>query len=170
VYNILDQLKKLSLFSVAAYFLMFALCAKGVYYYASDHPAKEELLSIDGRVKDINLGGQGNATRLEIKSHYGTHLYSSYYGIVWPGMELIRTGDEVDVLAERNKLNRNEFIDGKRYYIWQLIHKGHIIIEYYDILELVRDKDAAVNRYINYWLVISFVIFVIAHLRKILQS
>ncbi|NOR65059.1 MAG: hypothetical protein GQ468_03480, partial [Candidatus Scalindua sp.] len=102
---------------------MFAVCAKGVSFYANQHPLKEELLSVHGTIKDVRLGGLGKATSLQIKSEHGTHRYSSYYGKVWQGMERIQSGDRVDLLAERNRLNKNEFIAGKRYYIWELIHR-----------------------------------------------
>ena len=108
---------------------MFAICTKGVHFYASRHPPKEKLLSIHGIIRDVRLGGQGKATTLQIESEYGTHRYSSYYGMVWPGMERIQSGDRVDLLVERNRLNKSEFIDGKRYYIWELKHKDQIIIE-----------------------------------------
>ena len=77
---ITKRLKKLTLVSVAAYVFMFAVCAKGVYFYANQHPLKEELRSVHGIIKDVRLGGQGKATSLQIKSEHGTHRYSSYYG------------------------------------------------------------------------------------------
>ncbi len=165
---ITKRLKKLTLVSVAAYAFMFAVCAKGVYYYESQHPLKEELLSVHGIVKNVRLGGQGKATSLQIKSEYGTHRFSSYYGKVWPGMERIQRGDRVDLLAERNRLNKNEFIAGKRYYAWELIHRNQIIINYEDVLNLVQGKEAIINKYINFWLAISFILLVIVYSYKII--
>ena len=165
------HLKKITLVSVAAYVFMFAVCAKGVYFYESQHPLREKLLSVDGIVGDVHLGGHGKATRLQIESEYGTHRYSSYYGKVWPGMEHIQPGDRVDLLAERNRLNKNELIDGKRYYIWELIHRHQIIINYEDVREMVQGKEATANRYINLWLAISFIFLLITYLHKtILRS
>jgi hypothetical protein len=137
-----------------------------VHFYASQHPSKDELILVDGIVKNIQLGGRGTVTRLEIESDNKTHLYSSYYGKVWPGLQRIKPGDEVYVLAERNKLKKNEFIDGKSYYIWELIHQGQTIIKYEDILILVNSKEAVVNQYINYWLAISSIFLIFAFLRR----
>ena len=165
---ITKRLKKLTLVSVAVYVFMFAVCAKGVYFYANQHPLKEELLSVQGIIKDVRLGGHGKATSLKIKSEYGTHRYSSYYGKVWQGMERIQPGDRVDLLAERNRLNKNEFIAGKRYYIWELIHRNQIIINYEDVREMIQGKEAIVNRYINLWLATSFIFLVVVYLHKII--
>ncbi len=73
---ITKRLKKLTLVSVAAYVFMFAVCAKGVYFYANQHPLKEELRSIHGIIKDVRLGGQG--------------------------MGRIQSGDRIELLAERS--------------------------------------------------------------------
>ena len=146
---------------------MFAVCAKGVYFYEILHPIKEELLSVHGIVKDVRLGGQGNATTFQVESKYGTYHYSSYYGKVWPGMERILPGDRVDLLAERNKLSKNELITGKRYYIWELMHEHETIVDYEDVRRMVLGKEAIINRYINLWLAISFVFLLIAYIRKI---
>ena len=162
------RLKKLSLVSLAAYVFIFAVCAKIVYFYASQYPLKEELLSVHGIIKDVQLGGQGKATILQIKSEYGTHRYWSYYGKVWPGMERIQSGDRVDLLAERNRLNKNEFIEGKRFYIWELAHQNQIIINYEDIREMVQGNEAIVNRYINLWLATNFVFLAVVYLNKII--
>ncbi len=149
---------------------MFAVCAKGVYLYESQHPLKEELLSVQGIIRDVHLGGKGKATALHIESKHGTHRYSSYYGKVWPGMELIEAGDQVNVLVERNKLNRNELIAGKEFYIWELTHQHHLIIRYEDVRDMVQGKEATVNRYINLWLVVSFIFLIIAYVRKVVQK
>ncbi len=161
------HLKKFTLVSVAAYIFMLSVCAKGVYFCVSQHPLKEELLSVQGIIREVYLGGHGKATTLQIESEYGTHRYSSYYGKVWPGMERIQPGDRVDLLAERNRLNKNEFINGKRYYIWELIHRHQIIINYEDVRDMVQGKEATVNRYINLWLVTSFIFLIVAYIRKI---
>ncbi len=96
------------------------------------------------------------------------HSYSSYYGKVWPGMELIQHGDLIDLLAERNRLNKNEFIQGKSFYIWELIHRNQKIISYEDVLELVQGKEAIINKYINLWLATSFVFLAVVYLNKII--
>lgn len=82
-------------------------------------------------------------------------------------MERIQPGDRVDLLAERNRLNKNEFISGKRYYIWELIHRQQIIIDYEDIREMVQGKEATANRYINLWLATSFIFLLVVYLRKL---
>lgn len=160
--------KKLTLASAAAYVFILAICVKGVFLYENKHPLKEELLSIHGTVKDVRLGGQGNATTLHVESVHGTNRYSSFYGIVWPGMERIQLGDPIDLLAERNKLNKNELITGKRYYIWELIYGQEIIISYEDVRKLVLGKESTINRYIDLWMAISLVFLLIAYTRKIL--
>jgi len=150
--------------------LIFALCVQGVDYYASYHPSKNQLIEVQGIVKEVKLGRHGRATRLKIKSHFGTHRYSSYYGIVWPGMELIRTGNQIKVLAERNNLNRGDFITGKSYFIWELVYGEQMIIKYEDILRLVSEKDSQIHLLANYLLVISILFFLFAYIRKITQN
>lgn len=164
--RIAEQLKELTFLKIAAYFFILAVCAKAVYIYVNNHPSKDELLYVRGTVTQIRLGGQGKATNLEVKSRNGTHIYSSYYGKVWPGMDRIEVKDKVEIYAERNKLNKNEFISGKRYYIWELIHKNQIIINYDDVMKLVHEKESIINRYINYWLVISIFLMIYALLRR----
>jgi hypothetical protein len=161
-------LNKTTLLSVAAYAFVFAVCAKGVYFYESQHPLKEELFSVHGAVRNVRLGGQGKSTSLKIESKYGTHRYSSYYGKVWPGMELIKHGDLIDLLAERNRLNKNEFSEGKRFYIWELTHQDQIIINYEDVRKMIQGKEAIVNRYINLWLATGFFFLVVVYLHKII--
>ena len=161
-----DYIKKLTLVSVAVYVFILAICVKGVFYYEIQHPPKEGLLAIHGIVKVIRLGGQGNATMLQIESEDGTNRFSSYYGIVWPGMKRIQLGDQVGLLAEKDKLNKYGLIDGKRYYIWELKHKQKIIISYEDMRELVLVKEATINRYLNLWLASSSVFLLIACIRK----
>lgn len=162
-----NHFKKLTLLSVAGYLFIFAIAAKGVYFYGSQHPSKEELIVVYGIVKKMRLGGNGKSTSFQIKSHNGTHVYSSYYGVVWPGMELIRLHDQVHVLAERNKLNKNELITGKRYYIWELIHREKVIFSYDDIRELVNGKEESFNRYLNGILAVSALFLLIAYIRKL---
>jgi len=158
---------KLTLISAAAYFFVFALCAKGVYLYAAQHPPKDQLIFVHGSIAEVHLGGQGRSTFLKIASEAGVFRYSTYYGKVWPGMSRLHPGDQVDLLAEKNRLNRNEFIEGKSYYLWELIHQRQIIIHFQDVLEMVRSKEATVNHYINIWLQISIIFLLIAWLRKI---
>ena len=153
-----NRSKKLTPLTVAGYFFLFAVCAKMVYFYESHHPEKEDLLRVQGIVRKIRLGGEGSAAYLHVASDLGTHRYSSYYGKVWPGMELIRVGDRVDVLAEKNKLNPHELVTGKRYYLWELIHNGRLIISYDKVRAMVQAKEATINEYINLWLVVSLAI------------
>ena len=162
-----NSFRKLTLLSIAGYLFIFSIAAKGVSLYASQHPSKEDLIIVDGIVKKMRLGGNGKSTSFQIKSHNGKHWYSSYYGKFWPGMERIRLDDRVLVLAERNKLNRNEFVTGKKYYIWELIHKTQVIVSYDDISELVNGKEESLNRYINVILVVSVTFLLIAYIRKL---
>ncbi len=152
---------KPTLVSVATYSFVFSVCVKGVYLYESQHPLKEELLSVHGSVRNVRLGGQGKSTSLQIESKYGMHRYSSYYGTVWTGMERIQVGDVVDLFAERNRLNKNEFMQGKSFYIWELIHQNQILINYKDVRKMVQGKEAILNRYINLWLVISIIFLIV---------
>jgi len=85
-------------------------------------------------------------------------------------MERIRPGDRVELLAERNRLNKNELIEGKRYYIWGLVHQQQRIIHYADVRELVQGKEATINRYINRWLAASFLFLAVAGVRKMIMS
>jgi hypothetical protein len=161
-----NRFNKLTLLSAAVYIFLLAIVAKGIFLYGSQHPLKEDLIIVDGIVEKIRLGGNGKSTSFRIKSHRGTHVYSSYYGKVWPGMEHISIGDRIEVLAERNKLNRNEFISGKRYYIWELFHNGRYIVRYDDILYLVADKEKSANRYANGILAASAFLLLFAYIRK----
>ncbi|MGW8325957.1 MAG: hypothetical protein ACWGNI_09605, partial [Desulfobacterales bacterium] len=77
------RFKKITLVSVAGYFLIFALCAKAVSFIEERHPSKDELKIVKGIVEQVRLGGNGKATWFKIESESGTHRYSSYYGIVW---------------------------------------------------------------------------------------
>ena len=163
----LNRFKKLTFLSAAVYIFLFALIAKGVFLYASQHPSKEELIFVDGIVQKVRIGGNGNSTSFQIKSNNATHVYSSYYGKVWPGMEIIKIGDRVMILAERNKLNRNEFITGRRYYIWELVHNDRYIVRYNDILNLVTGKEKVANRYVNAILIASAILLLVAYTRKL---
>ena len=162
-----NRFRKLTLLTIAGYLFIFAIAAKGIFIYGSQHPLKEDLIVVDGIVKKIRLGGDGKSTSFQIKSDNGTHVYSSYYGVVWPGMERIRLDDRVHVLAERNKLNRNELITGKRYYIWELIHRDQVIVSYEDIGELVNSKEEGLNKYSSGILVVSAIFLLIAYIRKL---
>jgi hypothetical protein len=164
---IANSFRKLSFLSAAAYIFLFALAAKGVFIYASQHPSKEELILVDGIVQKIRIGGNGKATSFQIKSNNGIHVYSSYYGKVWPGMEIITVGDRVLILAERNKLNRNEFITGRRYYIWELVHNDRYIVRYDDIFDLVTGKENTANKYATLILAASGLLLLIAYIRKL---
>ena len=106
----------MTLLSAAGYIFVIALAAKGIFLYESQHPSKNNLIFVNGVVKKLKLGGQGKSTYFRIDSDRGTHRYSSYYGKVWPGMERIRIKDQVQMLAERNKLKRGELLTGKQCY------------------------------------------------------
>lgn len=160
------RFKKLTLLSAAGYIFLLTLVTKGFFFFAFQHPSKEELLSVQGIVKKISLGGQGKSTSFLIESERGIYRYSSYYGKVWPDMKRIRQEDHVQVLAERNKLNKNEFISGKKYYIWELIHNNQVIVAYDDVHILVDETEAKVNRYVNGFLAASAVFLLIAYIRK----
>jgi hypothetical protein len=162
-----DRFKIPTLFSAAGYIFVLALAAKGIFLFGSQHPSKDELLFVEGIVRQVRLGGQGTSTWFQIESDGGTHRYSSYYGRVWPGMERIRPDDRVEVFAERNKLNKNELITGRQYYIWELIHRNQIIVAYEDVRSLITGKESTLNRYANGVLAASVVFLVIAYTRKV---
>lgn len=124
------------------------------------------MLSVQGIIKQVRLGGQGKSTSFLIESDKGTYRYSSYYGKVWPGMELIRPEDRVQVLVERDKLNKNELISGKKYYIWELIHNNQVVVAYDDVRDLVEGKETTVNKYVNGILMASAVFLLVAYIRK----
>lgn len=161
-----NKTKKITLLQATGYFFMFAVCAKLVYFVEASHPAKEKLIPVQGVVREVKIGGEGNSTYLKIESQSGTHRYSSFYGKDWPGMELIRAGDRVDLLVEKDRLNKNELFSGRQYYIWELVHRHQVIIRYEDIHALVQDKDAIANRFINIWLAVSFTFLVVVYVRK----
>ena len=163
-----NPFKRPTFVTVAGYLLIFAIAAKGVSLYESQHPQKEELLFVNGIVKKVRLGGEGNSTWFQIEAEGITNRYSSYYGKVWSGMEHIQEGDRVEVLSERNKLNRNELITGKQYYIWELKHRNRVIVAYEDIHEMVQSKESTLNQYINGFLALSAVLLIIAYMRKLL--
>jgi hypothetical protein len=162
-----NSFKKLTLVSLAGYLFIFAIAAKGVSLYGSHHPQKNDLLSVNGIIKKVKLGGGGSATSFQIEVEGKINRYSSYYGKVWPGMEHIKKGDRVYMLSERNKLSRGEIITGKQYYIWELIHRNRVIVAYEDIHELVGGKEQSVNKYINFYLYVSSVLLIIAYIRKL---
>ena len=82
-------------------------------------------------------------------------------------MEHIKKGDRVYMLAERNKLSKGEFITGKQYYIWELIHRNRVIVAYEDVHALVGGKEQVVNQYINIYLYASAVLLVVVYIRKL---
>jgi hypothetical protein len=168
--SIVNRFKKLTLLSAAAYIFIMALAAKGIFLYGSQHPSKKDLIPVNGIVKKIKLGGQGNSTYFKIESDRGTHRYSSYYGKVWPGMERIHLEDRVEMLAERNKLSRGELLTGKQYYIWGLIHENQAIVLYEDVRNLVNGEEQTINQYANVILACSTILLLIASFRKIVQK
>lgn len=163
-------MKDLTLLKAAGYLFLVALAAKGVTLYASHHPPLEELLLVNGIVRDVRLGGQGNATWFRVESNGEIHRYSSYYGMVWPGMERIREGDRVQIFAERNKLSRNELFTGRQYYIWELVHEGEIVVRYDEVREVVEGKEAMLNRYVDGIVVASALFLLFAYLRASSRS
>ena len=166
---IVNRFKKLTLLSAAGYIFIFALAAKGVFLYGAQHPSKKDLIFVNGVVKKLKLGGQGKSTYFKIESDRGTHHYSSYYGKLWPGMERIHLEDRVEMLAERNKLNRGELLSGKKYYIWELIHENQVIVPYEDVRNLVKGKEETINQYSNVILACSTIFLLFACYRKFIQ-
>jgi len=162
-----NSFKKPTLVSLAGYIFIFAIAAKGVALYENQHPQKEDLLVVNGIVRQVRLGGEGKSTWFQIEKDGRRNRYSSYYGMVWSGMEHIQEGDRVNVLAERNRLSRGELITGKQYYIWELIHLNRVIVAYEDIHEMVQSKEETLNQYINGFLTVSTVFLIIAYIRKL---
>ena len=78
-------------------------------------------------------------------------------------MERIAPGDRVQVLAERKKLNRNEIVSGKEYYIWEVIHQGKIVLTYDAVWAQVSQEDATINRFGSIILSVSFVLLAIVY-------
>ncbi len=161
------SLSNLTLVSAAVYILILAITAKGISFYGSQHPQKEELLIVHGIVRQVRLGGEGKSTWFKIEKDSRINRYSSYYGKVWSGMKHIQEGDRIIVLAERNKLSRDELIRGKSYYIWELIHGNDVIVAYKDVHEMVQSKEETLNRYIDGFLAISAVFVIIAYIRQL---
>jgi hypothetical protein len=64
---IVNRFKKLTLLSAAGYIFIFALAAKGVFYYADQHPSKKDLLIVNGVVKQLKIGGQGKSTFFRVE-------------------------------------------------------------------------------------------------------
>ena len=81
-------------------------------------------------------------------------------------MERIRPAGIVQVLAEMKKLNPNELVSGKAYYIWELIHHNQVIVAYDDVRKLVNGIEEKVNRYVNGFLAASLVFLLFAYIRK----
>ena len=67
-----NRFNKLTLLSAAGYFFIFTLAAKGVFLYAFLHPAKNNLISVEGMVKQVRLGGKGKSASFLIVSDSGT--------------------------------------------------------------------------------------------------
>jgi len=160
------RFKKPTLLSAAAYIFMLTLVAKGFFLFAIQHPSREELLSVQGIIRKVRLGGDGKSTSFLIESDKGTYRYSSYYGKVWPGMELINPGDPVEALTERDNLNKNELISGKKYYIWELIHNDQVVVAYDDVRDLVEGTETTVNKLVNGILIASAIFLIFAYIRK----
>jgi len=160
------RFKKPNLLSASVYIFLLTLVAKGFFLFAIQHPSKEALLAVQGVIKQVRLGGDGKSTWFLIESDNGTYRYSSYYGKVWPGMKLIRPGDRVQALVERDKLNKNELITGKKYYIWELIHNDQVVVEYDDVRDLVEGTETTVNKYVNGILIASAIFLIFAYIRK----
>jgi len=160
------RFKKPTLLSAAVYIFMLTLVAKGFFLFAIQHPSREELLSVQGIIRKVRLGGDGKSTSFLIESDKGTYRYSSYYGKVWPGMELINPGDPVEALAERDNLNKNELISGKKYYIWELIHNDQVVVAYDDVRDLVEGTETTVNKLVNGILIASAIFLIFAYIRK----
>ena len=81
-------------------------------------------------------------------------------------MELINTGDPVEALVERDNLNKNELISGKKYYIWELIHNSQVIMAYDDVRDQVEGTEKTVNKYVNGILIASAVFLIVVYIRK----
>ena len=160
------RFKKPTLLSAAVYIFLLTLVAKGFFLFANQHPSKAKLLYVQGIVRKVRLGGDGKSTSFLIESDKGTYRYSSYYGKVWPGMEFIQPGDRVQVRVERDKLNKNELITGKKYYIWELIHNDQVVVAYDDVLDLVEGTETTVNKYVNGILIASAIFLIFAYIRK----
>ena len=62
-------------------------------------------------------------------------------------MGLIRLDDWVHIFAKKNKLNINELITGKRYYICELTYEDKVLVSYHDIREPVNNKEDILNKY-----------------------
>ena len=160
------RFKKPTLLSAAVYIFLLTLVAKGFFLFAIQHPSKEKLLYVQGIIREVRLGGDGKSTSFLIESDKGTYRYSSYYGKVWPGMELINTGDPVEALVERDNLNKNELITGKKYYIWELIHNDQVVVAYDVVRDLVEGTETTVNKYVNGILIASAIFLLFAYIRK----
>ena len=81
-------------------------------------------------------------------------------------MERIEPGDRVQILAEKKKLNRNEIMSGKEYYLWEIIHHGEIILTYDAVWAQVSQEDAAINRFGSIILAASLVLLAIVYACK----
>jgi len=164
--NLAEIFNKRSLIKAANYILLLALAAKAVHVYATHHPSKDELLHIDGVVQQASLGGHGRSTYFLIESDGETVTCSSYYGMVWPGMERIAKGETVSVLAERNKLRKGQYVTGKAFWIWQLTTADETIVTYEEVHEMSKRREAGEKIYINYLLYFAFAFSLFAYIQK----
>lgn len=157
---------KRSLVKAANYILLLALATKAVHAYATHHPSKDALLHIHGVVQQASLGGHGRSTFFLIESDGETITCSSYYGMVWPGMERIAKGETVSVLAERNTLRKGQYVTGKAFWIWQLTTADKTIVTYEEVREMSKRREAGEKIYINYLLSFAFAFFFFAYIQK----
>ena len=78
-----ERFKKITLVSVAGYFLMFALCAKVVALIEERHPSKDELKIVKGIVEQVRLAGMekppGSKSNQKAK-RIGIRLIMELYG------------------------------------------------------------------------------------------
>jgi|GEM_PF-1284513 len=162
--------KKLTFLSAAGYLLIFALCAKAVSLYASQHPGKGDLLAVRGTVTDVRLGGPGQATWLIVASEGDSRRYSSWFGRDWPGMEEIRSGDAVALLAERKRLNRSRPFRGAEYDFWELRHGGKVVVPYGTVAALVAEKEEAFEYYVDGVLAASLLLWAIAYVHRAVRQ
>ena len=65
------RFKKPTLLSAAVYIFMLTLIAKGFFLFAIQHPSREELLSVQGIIRKVRLGGDGKSTSFLIESDKG---------------------------------------------------------------------------------------------------
>ena len=153
---------KLTWRSAATWALVFVLCGKGILLYEMQHPDRTDLIQVAGHVAAIHRGGEGSATWLDVAGPEGTRRYGSWFGQDWPGMERIRPGDRVSLLAERNRLSGTSRVESAPFYFWQLVHQGRVIVTYEQVSDLVNHNESAISHWADILLLIAMVWFVIA--------